>query len=616
MLKLKWFNTNSVHNKWFLLMCAVIVLTATLVTFQLYGSYTNFNNEVEATEDVAGMWATFPGVSITATNGVHFNAVDRKIVNQDGSGGIPDPAVNVGGSHLFTHGDFEINLSMSQLDNGDASFRLYRDIPVIYDEWRYDGTSVGFTLSGKKLTVDVWNGKNEDVASTKSYDVPAATQVAETKLTTQKSRRRNFYMRKLRVSQPVDKMTNEKTNDGNVVQNNIGTAHTITLQRTDKKLTILVDGKKITTLSASSLFSKDNLWFGADATGDGWTLDGMVLSGNASLRIVTASTAQTGPTNFGTLADQARPGFKVGAAISLYPLMTDPEYRNLALNQFNMWTTENSLKAQFVQPKKGTYTFEQADLLVDTAMKNKIAVHGHALVFGEANAAWMQSLPKNELKAVMEDHITTVMQHYAGKITEWDVINEPLADYDTPAGVMGLRKSIWYNAMGESFIADALTAARKADPNAKLYINEFGIEADGDGRWETFIKLLQKLQAAKVPLDGVGFQTHVYEAGDTITSNVLKSHMKQLASMGLLSRISEMDVRGDDAAEQAQQYQAGLSACLSEPSCTSFSTWGITDKYGSTTSNNTYPPEYGNDLLWDSKFQPKAAVGALLSGLK
>jgi len=170
-------------------------------------------------------------------------------------------------------------------------------------------------------------------------------------------------------------------------------------------------------------------------------------------------------------------------------------------------------------------------------------------------------------------------------------------------------------AMGESFIAEALKTARAADPNAKLFINEFGLEEDGE-RWNTFISLLKRLQAAGVPIDGVGFQSHVYESTDHIDSTVLKKHMDQLKAMNIQSRVSEIDVHGEDAAVQAQQYQAVMNACRQSLGCTSFSTWGLNDKYGSTTSDHTYPPEFGNDLLWDYKFQPKAAVGALLSALK
>ena len=38
---------------------------------------------------------------------------------------------------------------------------------------------------------------------------------------------------------------------------------------------------------------------------------------------------------------------------------------------------------------------------------------------------------------------------------------------------------MFYNTLGTSFVPAALNAARPADPNAKLYINDYNIEYTG-----------------------------------------------------------------------------------------------------------------------------------------
>ena len=38
---------------------------------------------------------------------------------------------------------------------------------------------------------------------------------------------------------------------------------------------------------------------------------------------------------------------------------------------------------------------------------------------------------------------------------------------------------MFFNTLGESYIATALKTAKAADPNAKVYINDFNIEGTG-----------------------------------------------------------------------------------------------------------------------------------------
>ena len=107
-----------------------------------------------------------------------------------------------------------------------------------------------------------------------------------------------------------------------------------------------------------------------------------------------------------------------------------------------------------------------------------------------------------------------------------------------------------------------------------------------------------------------------HEPADTIDPAALKRHMQILASMGLVSRISEIDVLGDEPEFQAKQYSDVLAVCMNEPTCTSYGVWGISDLYGSTVLSDRYPINLGDSLLWDENFKPKPAVDSLKSVLK
>jgi endo-1,4-beta-xylanase len=104
---------------------------------------------------------------------------------------------------------------------------------------------------------------------------------------------------------------------------------------------------------------------------------------------------------------------------------------------------------------------------------------------------------------------------------------------------------------------------------------------------------------------------------DKIDFTVLRSHIQALAALGLSVRISEIDVAGkEDPVFQSEQYAGVLQVCITEPSCTSYTTWGVSDLYGSTTIADRYPPQLGSSLLWDKDMKPKPAYTALQNTLK
>lgn len=519
-------------------------------------------------------WSHYAGASQTA-NGVRVTGLSRAIVNQDGSPNQANPPVNVRGPHLSIKGDFAVQANMGQIPkNGSASIYFYGQVPIIYDEWRYQAPQMQLEISQNTLKLSVWNGTGDSASEQKQWTISSSSST------------------------------------------------TVKTEVINNRLNIWLNDKYIGSASADNVFSSNQVWFGTDASvGQSWLLSGLTAQplGKGSLQVNAAPALKVNATTSDSLRQLAKANARqipIGVAVTSYALFSDPGYRQIVGSQFSMLTPENELKAQFTEPQPNVYSFADADNLVDFALANGMSVHGHNLVFSEANPQWMQSAAVSQRQKIMTDHIKTEVSHYKGRINEWDVVDEPLNDNnDNNGDSSDLRQNIWYQAMGENYIDTAFNAAHAANPNAKLYLNEYGLEADGS-RWDEFLALVQRLQSRNVPINGVGFQAHVYEPGDEIDEATLAKHMQTLANMGLLTRISEMDAYGDNPQHQAQQYSNALQACLESSNCTSFNIWGITDRYGSTTEYHAYPLQLGNDLPWDSNLQPKLTYQSLQNTLK
>ena len=105
------------------------------------------------------------------------------------------------------------------------------------------------------------------------------------------------------------------------------------------------------------------------------------------------------------------------------------------------------------------------------------------------------------LKERMKEHITTIVTRYKGRIHGWDVVNEAILEDGS------YRKSPFYQILGEEFIPLAFQYAHEADPDAELYLNDYGM--NNPGRRDTYVKIANELDARGLRIDGIGMQSHV-----------------------------------------------------------------------------------------------------------
>lgn len=268
---------------------------------------------------------------------------------------------------------------------------------------------------------------------------------------------------------------------------------------------------------------------------------------------------------------------------------------------------------------------------------------------------WLNNdnLSPQQARGNLENYIATVVGHFAGKVEFWDVVNEAFENYPTssPAGNdwrSKLRKveqgdpaSIgqpgqpvaWERRLGPDYIELAFRAARKADPNAVLFYNDYNL----DNRHKAnavylMVKEINEKYRAETGgernlIEVIGMQGHYHRgpvSGETnadaafpypVDVNNVNSTIKLFSTLpGVEIAITELDVTvGNTAvrlltAEQERQQAimyAKLFLIFKENSrhIRRVSIWGVNDAASWRSA--------GSPLLFDSELKPKEAFWAV-----
>lgn len=282
------------------------------------------------------------------------------------------------------------------------------------------------------------------------------------------------------------------------------------------------------------------------------------------------------------------------------------------------------MKWNALRPSRDRFDFAKADAVVDLARRQGAAVYGHTLVWHEALPGWMGgNLAPDEAADLLTDHIRRVAGRYAGSVDAWDVVNEVVERNDGRRD--GLRLSPWFKALGPRYLGLAFGAARRAAPNAKLALADYGLEYD-DERWMvekrgTMLTLLETLKSSGVPIDALAIQGHLDGARRPAFGPGLRRFLAEVAGLGLEIYVTELDVNdqkvpGTVARRDivvADSYRAFLDVVLDEPAVRRVTTWGLSDRH--TSKRDMFPRADGaavRPLPFDAALRPKLAYQAMV----
>lgn len=249
--------------------------------------------------------------------------------------------------------------------------------------------------------------------------------------------------------------------------------------------------------------------------------------------ILSSCNAQKGK-NAISLKDSYKKDFYIGTALDTNQIAGKNSKEDFLIKkEFNAITAENIMKSMYMHPVKGKYDFAFSDKFVAYGEKHKMFIHGHTLIWHSQLAPWIAEIKDStEMKALMKDHITTIVSKYKGRINSWDVVNEALNEDGT------LRKSVFLNTLGEQYLIDAFKLAAAADPKADLYYNDYNNEEPA--KREGNINMIKKIKAAGGKIDGVGIQAHWRL--DSPSIEVIEESILAYAALGLKVAFTELDI--------------------------------------------------------------------------
>jgi len=336
---------------------------------------------------------------------------------------------------------------------------------------------------------------------------------------------------------------------------------------------------------------------------------------------VSAPPAQSPAT---TLREAYSGVFPVGVAVTSAQLERAGE-AELLERHFDMVVAEYEMKADQLAPAEGEYRWPAADAIVDYAQAMGMHVRGHALVWQESTPAWfLDGGDRQTIRERLEAYVAAVVGRYRGRIFAWDVVNEAVA-----ASNGTYRDSAWHQAVGTDYIAWAFHAARQADPDCLLFINDFGTESAG--KLDRLLTAVQALRDAGVPIDGVGHQFHLRRGADIAG---VERALDAVAATGLVNHVTELDISAYDdpsscwtdgtdclpaisdadlpafLAEQARLYRGVFNTAGDRPSVEAVLVWGLHD--GQSWLNRFPVARVNHPLLFDRELAPKPALRAVV----
>ncbi|MGD0337536.1 MAG: endo-1,4-beta-xylanase [Bacteroidota bacterium] len=247
-----------------------------------------------------------------------------------------------------------------------------------------------------------------------------------------------------------------------------------------------------------------------------------------------------------------------------------PENRKMFLKilgeNFNYAVHENALKWYDCEIQQNVVDYYLADRIWELCSELNIPMRGHCIFWekDEHIMPWLNKLNNDELRAAVVRRAIDVTKHFKGRINEFDLNNEMI------------NGNFFRRRLGYGIVNEMAWMAKVGNPDAVLFVNDYGILVDGGFNAETYIYQIKNLLASGVPIGGIGCQGHQATSIKTIMSaEHVQKTLDQLSKFNLPIKITECLFDADDAEFQAEELRKIFPIYFAHPRVEAILMWGF-----------------------------------------
>jgi endo-1,4-beta-xylanase len=258
-----------------------------------------------------------------------------------------------------------------------------------------------------------------------------------------------------------------------------------------------------------------------------------------------------------SLAEKARPSMRPADRT---------RYLKILAEHFNFAVHENALKWYDCELREGKVDYYLADRIWELCRERGIPMRGHCIFWEKENLnlPWVRKLDNDRLRAAVARRATGVTRHFKGRIAEFDLNNEMI------------NGEFFRRRFGYGIVSEMAWMAKAGNPDAVLYMNDYGIFYDYGFNLDSYITQIRDLLANGVPIGGIGVQGHSgAEHQPGLSEEHVQDALDRLSVFGLPIKITECLFDVDDEQHQASEMRKILPLYFAHPNVEAVVLWGF-----------------------------------------